>query len=143
MIESPTILRAHVAVNEDGTATILAQLGARDGTGALLPAKNGVSSGKKFLKQADLSTITCTVRDQADLSTVIVTPTITISSVVYDTPRFDWPYGPDEAYNLEITAATTWFPTPSTFEVELKFTTTGGSVGWLNVECEAVKHHVS
>jgi hypothetical protein len=133
----PTILNTEARVNEDGSATLLGIITARDGTGAVQ------ASGRKLIKQADLSAIVCNVYDQADLSTAVVSPTVTISSVIFDTMQADWD-GDSRGYNFKLTLAATAFPTGGrTYEVELKFTTTGSTVAWMSFTCHAVKRHAS
>ena len=120
-----------VVWTEDGDCTVLGRVTARDGTGAW----TGVDGEGNFLKQADLSTITCAVYDldSATPTTAVATPTVTISSAVLDTPvtttvlwKLD-PYGYNFIHDLPNTA----FPTGGhRYRAEYKFTTTGSKVGW-------------
>lgn len=118
--------------NEDGTAIVKARVSADDGTGK----STGVPGEGYFLKQADLSTITCLVYDVTG-SASVATPTVTISSAVLDTPlttAAKWRKG-GPGYNFVHTLAGTNFPTGgSTYRVEYKFTLTGGTVYWLKLE---------
>ena len=70
--------------SEDATATCLGRLTARNGTGAA----TGRAGEGKFLKQADISAITCKVfdLDSATPDTAVATPAVTISSAILDAP---------------------------------------------------------
>jgi hypothetical protein len=124
-------------VNEDGTATLLGRVTARDGTGT------SVTGEGKCLKQADLSSITAKVFDLHD-GTTTYTATLTISSVVFDSLQVDaiWNLAADSnGYNFLADLPTTAFPTGGrTYRAEAKFTTTGGTVGWgrWNLQAESV-----
>lgn len=117
---------------EDGTAVIKARVAADDGTGRA----TGIAGEGYFLKQADLSTITCLVYDVTG-SASVATPTVTISSAILDTPvtlPAKWRKG-GPGYNFTHTLAASNFPTGgSTYRVEYKFTTTGSNVYWLKIE---------
>lgn len=123
---------------EDGSATVLGRLTARDGTGAW----TGVNGEGNWLKQADLSTITCAVYDldTATPTTATVSPTVTISTSVQDTPVIDgkiWDLD-DVGYNFIHDLASTVFATGGhRYKVEYKFTTTGSTVGWAVFEGKA------
>jgi hypothetical protein len=72
-----------VTWKEDGDATVLARLTARNGTGAA----TGEDGEGNWLEQADVDTITCKVFDMDDdPDTAIATPTVTVSSAIQDTP---------------------------------------------------------
>lgn len=117
---------------EDGSATVLARMTARDATGNW----TAVAGEGNWLKQADLSAITCAVFD-LDHSTApltpVATPTVTISSAVQDTPVTDqkiWDL--DEiGYNFVFDLAHTVFSTGGhRYRAEFLFVTTGGTRGW-------------
>lgn len=113
---------------EDGSCTALARVTARDATGAA----TGISGEGKWVKQADLSTITCKVFDRNGTTpdTAIATPTVTIASAVYDTPVTDgliWDVDLT-GYNFLHDLAYTNFPEGNRkYVVEYIFTTTGGA----------------
>jgi hypothetical protein len=117
---------------EDGTAIVKARVAAHDGTGK----STGIPGEGYFLKQADLSTITCLVYDVTGAANV-ATPSVTISSAISDTPittQALWRKG-NPGYNFSHTLAASNFPTGgSTYRVEYKFTTTGSTVFWLKIE---------
>ena len=125
---------------EDGSATCLGRLVAEDGTGAW----TGIIGEGNWLKQADLSTITCAVfdLDSATPTVATVTPTVTISSAIQDTPVTDgkiWDLD-DVGYNFKHGLASTVFPTGGNrYRVEYKITTTGSAVGWAKFEGVADK----
>lgn len=126
---------------EDGSATLLARVTARDGTGAA----TGVPGEGNWIKQADLSTITCKVFDRtpgyATPDTAIATPTVTISSAIQDTPvTSDAIWTVDlVGYNFLFDVAGTNFPTGGhTYRVELYFTTTGSKTWTIAYEGVAV-----
>lgn len=129
---APATYVYQVRWQEDGTAFIKARVAAPDGTGS----STGVPGEGYFLKQADLSTITCLVYDVTG-SASVATPTVTISSAILDTPLTTqalWKKG-TPGYNFQHTLAASNFPTGgSTYRVEYKFTTTGSNVYWLKLE---------
>lgn len=120
-----------VVWNEDGSATALGRVTARDASGSA----TGVPGEGKFLQQADLSTITCSVFDlnSSTPDTAIATPTVTISSAILDTvDTATTLWDLDEyGYNFRHDLAHTNFPTGDhVYLVEYKFTTTGSAVFW-------------
>lgn len=127
-----------VTWREDGSATCLGRLTAEDGTGEW----TGVNGEGNFLKQADISTITCAVfdLDSSTPTTAASTPTVTISSAIQDPPVTDgkiWDVD-DIGYNFKHTLASTVFTTGGhRYRVEYKTTLTGGSVGWAVFEGQA------
>jgi hypothetical protein len=128
---------------EDGSATLYARLAARDGTGALQ------SSGLRLLKQADFGSpgeLSISVFDLSGDSptAAIVGPTVlTVSSVVFDTLQTDWE-ADATGYNWRYDLGPTAFPVGGRiYRVELKITTSGGSVGWLKFEGVAESVHTS
>jgi len=126
---------------EDGTATVLARVCARDATGAA----TGVPGEGKWVKQADLSAITCAVYDlsSATPAVAIATPTVTISSAILDTPATSSELWTEDTtgYNFIHDLASTNFPTGrNRYLVEYLFTTTGGAK-WA-LQLEGVAHPV-
>lgn len=124
-----------VSFFEDGSATALARVTARDATGAA----TGISGEGKWIKQADLSSITCAIYDLSSSTpdTATSTPTVTISSAIIDTPVTDgviWDVD-STGYNFLFDFAATAFPTGNhRYRIEFKFTTTGSAVLWLVYE---------
>jgi hypothetical protein len=115
--------------NEDGTATIQGRVIARDGTGA------PVAGEGRAVKQADLSTVTIKVFNiSADPPTESYTATLTIASVIFDSLQTDatWVPGVDSTgFNFSVDIPASAFPTgDQKYRAEVKYTTTGGSVGW-------------
>lgn len=128
-----------VSFNEDGSATALARMTARDGSGSA----TGVAGEGNWLQQADLSSITCAVYDlsSATPTVAIVSPTVTISSAILDTPVTSTALWCRDTvgYNFLHDLPPTAFPTGgSMYRVEYKFTTTGGAVSWLRFQGIAV-----
>ena len=123
-----------VRFNEDGSATALARMTARDGSGAA----TGVAGEGNWLQQADLASITCAVFDMSDSGTAaIATPTVTISSAIINTPVTSTAIWCRDSvgYNFLHDLPPTAFPTGGhVYRIEYKFTTTGGAVGWLLME---------
>ena len=123
-----------VAWQEDGTATVLGRITARDGTGTA----TGVNGEGNWLKQADISTITCAVFDLSSSTptTAIATPTVTIATHVLDTPvttNVLWTQetGTVTGYNFLHDLPASAFPTGEhIYRAEYKITTTGGAVLW-------------
>ncbi len=130
-----TLDKITIAWQEDGSATALARVCARDATGAW----TGVPGEGNWIKQADLASITAKVFDRNGTTpdTPITTPTVTISSAIQDTPVTDkkiWDLD-DTGYNFLFDLAGTNFPTGShKYLVELYFATTGGSTWCLAYE---------
>lgn len=118
-----------VTWNEDGDATVLGRVTASDATGDA----TGKAGEGYFIKQADLSTVTCSVFDLSSTTpnTAFATPTVTIASDVLDTvvtTNVLWTvdiFG----YNFQHDLAASNFPTGGhIYLVEYKFTTSGGKV---------------
>lgn len=122
-----------VEFREDGTALCLARVTADDATGSA----TGISGEGYWIKQADLYSITCAVYDESSSTpdTAIATPTITISSVIIDTPVTDgilWTVD-RTGYNFKCRMAASSFPNGNhKYRIEFKFTTTGSYVFWVN-----------
>ncbi len=131
-------------VREDGSATILGRLVARDGTGAA----TGVRGEGDFIKQADLSTITCSVfdLDGGSPEVAISTPTVTIADDVLDVPVTSnaiWTKD-GTGYNFLHDLPVATFPTgDNKYRVEYKVTATGGAVSWGVWEVTALKVNTS
>lgn len=120
--------------NEDGSATCLGRLTARDATGVQQP------SGRKLLKQADTSTVSVAVFDlqSSTPDTVTYSASLTVSAVIFDTLQTDWDVD-SVGYNFKHTIPTTAFPTGGhVHRAEYKITTTGGTVMWARYEGPAV-----
>lgn len=117
-----------VTWHEDGSCTALARVTARDGTGAA----TGVSGEGKWVKQADLTSITCAVYDRSSTTpdTAIASPTVTISSAIQDTPVTDgviWDVD-GTGYNFLHDLAHTNFPSGGhRYLIEYIFTPTSGN----------------
>ena len=116
---------------EDGSCTTLARMTARDATGEW----TGVAGEGNWLKQADLSAITCAIfdLDSATPSTALSTPTVTIATAIQDTPVTNGKIWAEDSigYNFLHDLAATAFPTGGrNYRVEYKFTTTGSAVSW-------------
>lgn len=123
-----------VTWREDGTATVVARLTARDGSGSATGAKGE----GKWVLQANLSTITYRVFDVTDPASIVEitagAQTVTIASAVIDTPVTDGVLWTLDAigYNFLHDLPASCFPTGGhTYQVEYKFTfSSTGYVGW-------------
>lgn len=121
-----------VIFSEDGTNTILGRAVARDGTGSASP----VATEGNLIKRADLSSATVAVYDlsSATPETAVYSATLTISTVIYETLQTSGIWGlvaDGEGGNFLCDLPPAAFPTGGhTYQVEVKLTTTGGSVGW-------------
>lgn len=122
------IHRHQTRFQEDGSATLMARVCASDGTGAA----TGVPGEGNWVKQADLSSITCKVfnRSSSTPDTATTAPTITISSVIQDTPvtsRVLWDVD-YTGYNFVYAVDPATFATGGDeYLVEMVFTSTGGA----------------
>lgn len=118
----------HVAWKEDGDATVLGRLTARNGSGAA----TGLDGEGNFLQVADIDTITCKIFDlDGDPDTAISTPTVTVSSNVLDTVVTAQTIWTEDVtgYNFLHDLAGSEFPTgESRYRVEYTVTLTGGAV---------------
>lgn len=117
---------------EDSPSTQKARVVAEDATGAA----TGVDGEGYWVKQADLSTITCNVYDRNSTTpdTAILTPTVTISTAIQDTPvvsKIVWTGDGDGAvvgWNFTHEVPGTAFPTGGhLYWVEYVFTPTAGA----------------
>lgn len=120
---------------EDGSVTVTSRVTAFDGSGSA----TGVNGEGFWLRQADLSTITCAVYDRSSTTpdTAIATPTVTIASAIVDTPVTNLATWSKDTigYNFKHTLAGTNFPTANhIYRVEYKFTTSGSAVFTLVLE---------
>lgn len=119
---------------EDGSCTILGRITARNGTGE----STGNPGEGRFIKQADLSEILCYIYDLGvSAETPSFTPTVTISSVILDTPDTTDEIWTADGYGCNFThdLLPEYFPTGGNkYCVEYKFTTTGGTVFWASFE---------
>lgn len=79
-----------------------------------------------YITQASLSAITCKVYNST--GTLVTSPTVTISSAVYDTLQTsDVRWTRDTTgYNFLFTIPATAFPLPGYYRVEFKFTPSAG-----------------
>lgn len=116
--------RTAVQWNEDGSATVMARLMARNGSG------DTVTGEGKWLKQADFTSITCNIFDTTAADAEVGTaPTVTVSSVIIDTPVTDraiWTKD-DVGYNFLLDLAGTYFPTGGhVYTVQMYAALTGG-----------------
>lgn len=127
-----TLGKISVSWQEDGSATVLARITARDGTGAY----TGVRGEGNWVKQADLSAVTYKVFDTSDTwptpTTATSSGTVTISTSIIDTPVTDghiWDVDDDTVgYNFLLDLPGSCFPTGDhRYLVEVYFTSTGGS----------------
>jgi hypothetical protein len=120
---------------EDGTAICLARITADDGTGAA----TGVDGEGNWVKQADLTSITCDVfklDNTTTPDTAVLSPTVTISSAIQDTPvtaRTLWTVD-FHGWNFKFTIPYTAFATPGKYRVEMYFVSTGGARWWMAFE---------
>lgn len=128
--------------NEDGSATTLGRLTARNATGAA----TGVSGEGKFVKQADLSEVTYQVYEkQTDGSYTAVAgegATLTITDVIIDTPDTSGEIWSIDSigYNFRHDLPATSFTTGGKiYKVEYKFTFSGGEVTFARYEGKAEK----
>lgn len=129
---------------EDSTATVLARLTARDGSGSA----TGVNGEGNWLQQADISTITCAVfdLDSTTPSTAINEPTVTIADVILDTPvTTNTLWTKDlKGYNFIHDLGPANFPTGNhTYRVEYTVTLGSGTVFHLTFEGIAQAIHTS
>lgn len=118
-----------VTWDEDGDATALGRITARNGSGDA----TGVDGEGNWLEQADVATITCKVFDlnSATPDTPIATPTVTVATSVLDTPETTnvaWTKD-TTGYNFVHDLAASNFPTGNHwYVVEYTVTLTGGAV---------------
>jgi hypothetical protein len=116
-----------VTWNEDGGATVLGRITARDGSGAA----TGISGEGNWLEPADVATITCKVfdLDSATPNTAFATPTVTVVTSVVDPPVTStaiWTLD-STGYNFIHDLAASNFPTGKhRIRVEYEVTLTGG-----------------
>lgn len=119
----------YVEWNEDGTATVLARVTARNGSGAA----TGVSGEGNWVEQADISTITYKLfnLDGDTPSTAIESGSLTVSDIIIDTPVTStaiWTKD-DVGYNFLHDISNSFFPTPNArYRMEYEITLTGGAV---------------
>lgn len=124
-----------VGWKEDGSCSVLARLTARGASGAA----TGVDGEGSWVQQADVSSIGMKLFDlDSDTpDTPTETETLTVSSVVLDTPDETgevWDVD-DIGYNFVHDLANTYFPSPlRRYRVEYTFTLVGGIVAHLSLE---------
>ena len=104
------------AAYEDGGTSIMARITGLDGANIV---------------QADVSTITCTVFDAAGSS--VSTPTVTVSTSVFDTLQTDSRWSADSTgYNFRFDGAASVMTAPGErYRFEFKFTPASGAVYWV------------
>jgi len=113
---------------ENGSATVYGLLVSRDGSGATVDGQG------RYLKRADISSITYAVWDDDNLTTAVATGIVTISSSVFDTPQTNsddpiWKYS--HGFNFRHDLGPSNFPTGDhTYTVEYKITGAGGTISW-------------
>lgn len=126
-----TLDKITVAWQEDGSATALARVCARDATGAA----TGVSGEGNWIKQADLSSIGCKVFDLSEANptnprTPILSPAVVVSSAILDVPVTNgliWDVD-GTGYNVIYDLSGACFPTGGhKYLIEFAFVTTGAS----------------
>lgn len=121
-----------VRFREDSTATVLARITARNGSGAAT-GRNGEG---KFLQQANVSSISYALYNLSSSTptTATETGTLMVSSVVLDTVVTSqelWPLD-TIGYNFLTDIPATWIATGGDeYQLEYKFTLTGGEVFFL------------
>lgn len=123
--------RFAVEWNEDGDATALGRVTARNGTGAA----TGIDGEGNFIKQADIA-VSGIERKIFDLdgdtpNTPVTTTNPTISTVILDTPVTDNVIWTKDAtgYNFRDDIAGSNFPEGSRrYRIEYKFTLTGDAI---------------
>ena len=119
----------HVTWKEDGTATALGRITARNGSGSA----TGVDGEGNWLQQADISTITYKLfdLDGSDPTTATESGSLTISAVVLDTPVTSnaiWTKD-TTGYNFLHDISNTYFPAANRrYRMEYTVTLTGGAV---------------
>ena len=119
----------YIRWQEDSTPTVLGRITAPNGTGAA----TGVDGEGNWLKQADISTITCKVFDlsSAAPNTPVAEPTVDKTVAVLDTPVTTNVVWTEDTvgYNFTHQLLNTIFATGEhTYRVEYKVTLTGGAV---------------
>jgi hypothetical protein len=127
-----------VSWQEDGSATVLARLTGRSGSGSA----TGIAGEGNWLQQADVSTITCKVFDlnSETPTTAIVEPSVTVSTDVLDTPVTSTTIWTRDTtgYNFLHDLSATAFPTGGhDYRVEYKATLANGTVFHWSFEGEA------
>lgn len=113
---------------EDGSATCYARIMARDGTG------QSVDGQGKALTQADLSAITFKTFSDENPNTPINSGTVVIATSIFDTLQTTtddpvWKFS--KGFNFRHDLGPENFPEgDTTYTVEYKFVTSGGTVGF-------------
>lgn len=123
------ILVSSWVVFEDATAVFVSRMQAADGDPAV---------------QADVSSISYAVYDRK-LGTEVISGTLTVSSVVYDTLQTGSIWTRDDVgYNFKYALPTTAFPTGGrSYRVEFKWTFADGTVGIDAYDCRAEAIYIS
>lgn len=114
------------AMFEDSSSTFMCRMLASDGSAA---------------QQADVTSIAYSVYDRTG-GAVVISGTLTVSSVVFDTLQTGAPWTLDSTgYNFKATLAATAYPTGGRlYRVEFKWTFADGTVGFdvYDVKAESV-----
>lgn len=118
----------NVSWNEDGSATVLARITARDGSGAA----TGVAGEGYWLEQADIDSITCKVfaLDGATPTVAITEPSVDVATAVLDTPVTSTVLWTKDSvgYNFLHDLSASVFPEgDQRYQVEYTVTLTGGT----------------
>lgn len=115
--------------NEDGSAYVMARV-----------MRKNSSQNLVAVVQSDLSAISRRVFTAADGATVIGPTSLTITDVILNTLSTGTAWTTDSTgFNFVDTIPATAFPTGDTeYQVEYKFTLTGGDVFWLLVAGDSV-----
>ena len=111
--------------NEDGSATCLARVMARNGSG------DTVTGEGNWVEQVDVSSITCKVFDESNNDTEITpAPTVVVATSIVDVPVTSGAIWTEDAvgYNFLHDLDYTCFPTGGvSYRVEYYFTLAGGA----------------
>ena len=121
--------------------TLIAAGSVFQNSGALFLARVRSSSGS-YVTQATLSTITCRVSNMTTgVAVTVISPTITISTSVFDALQTDAYWTQDTTgYNFKHAMPATAFPTANNvYRVEYKFTPTSGAVFYVEFQVTALE----
>ena len=115
--------------HEDSSATVLGRLTARNGSGAY----TGRQGEGRWLKEVDITSITCNVFDRSSATpdTPFATPTINVATAIFDSPETNNQLWTKDkiGWNFLVDLAPSNFPTEDhQIEVEFKVTLTDATV---------------
>jgi hypothetical protein len=126
---------------EDGSATALARLTARHGTGTA----TGINGEGKWVKRADLASVSYRVFNETTNAEVTAgAQSLTVADVVVDTPVTSQEIWTQDTtgYNFLHDLPPTSFPDGGhIYRVEYKFTFANGAIGWGVIRGEAAPLH--